>query len=99
MGDFNTRTGIKPDFCDPQLSVLPNVSNASGSRVISTLEQIGRVNRNSEDLTVNKFGVTLLNLCIKSDLRILNGRSIGDLRGAIYKLPIQWEECSRLYSW
>ena len=82
MGDFNARTGIKPDFCDPQIPVLPNVDNASGSRVISTLEQIGRVNRNSEDLTVNKFGVTLLNLCIKSDLRILNGRSIGDLRGA-----------------
>ena len=35
--------------------------------------------RNNQDTSVNEYGQQLLNLCIKTKLRISNGRTRGDL--------------------
>ena len=37
--------------------------------------------KNNEDITVNQYGQQLLQLCIGNKLRILNGRTRGDLQG------------------
>ena len=37
--------------------------------------------RNNQDTSVNEYGQQLLNLCIETKLRILNGRTRGDLQG------------------
>ena len=37
--------------------------------------------RNNQDTSVNEYGQQLLNLCIKTKLRISNGRTRGDLYG------------------
>ena len=37
--------------------------------------------RNNEDISVNMFGEQLIDLCIASKLRILNGRTRGDFQG------------------
>ena len=57
------------------------MSDPSTSKNVSTLEMLGREGKNNEDSTINNYGKTLLDLCIKTDLRILNGRTLGNLPG------------------
>ena len=67
-GDFNARTSnkndiIAPDKFDDELEI----------------EIEGKyMERNSQDKTINKRGEDLLDLCKSLDLRIANGRKIGD---------------------
>ena len=37
--------------------------------------------RNNEDVSLNSYGEQLIQLCIASKLRVLNGRKRGDLQG------------------
>jgi exonuclease III len=79
LGDFNSRTGVIKDFLNSQ--PITDVSDPLDMNTISILEQARRSTRNSSDLSVNNFGKNLIQLCINTDIRILNGRSIGDLLG------------------
>lgn len=74
LGDFNARTGSEPDFIsDDDDDFLPlNADYVIDSSVI---------NRNSKDAKVCTRGKELLEMCISSRLRILNGRTFGDFRG------------------
>lgn len=73
-GDFNARVGIEPDFiCNDCEDPSTNFINYSPDITISS--------RNSEDKTILPRGRNLLELCIQSKLRILNGRKFGDTLG------------------
>ena len=39
--------------------------------------------RNNQHISINEYGQQLLDLCIATKLRILNGRTMGDLQGHI----------------
>ena len=66
MGDLNARTGIRKDWIDLDSVPLPNME---GYKIDHNIEQ-----RVSMDKIVNRYGISLLNLCIASGLKILNGR-------------------------
>ena len=70
QGDLNARTGREKDFVNPHL-VDENDNHKE-------VENMGVIQRNSEDTIVNKRGEELLELCKSLDMVILNGRKIGD---------------------
>ena len=74
LGDFNARTGSEHDFIsDDDDNFLPlNEDYVIDSNII---------NRNSKDTKVCTQGKELLEMCIASRLRILNGRTFGDFKG------------------
>ncbi|CAG2203393.1 unnamed protein product [Mytilus edulis] len=77
QGDFNAYTNTKPDFVAFDNSCT---SNQDDLQYISDQH----IQRNNLDTKlVNNSGKCLLNLCKESNLRILNGRTIGDLHGFI----------------
>ena len=45
--------------------------------------------RNNEDVSLNSYGEQLIQLCIPSKLRVLNGRTRGDLQGHFTYLGYQ----------
>ena len=60
LGDFNARTGDKPDFVtDVELDDYDNCMTNSEN----ILDKYGRKNRNNDDNVVNAFGKKLLMLC------------------------------------
>ena len=77
MGDLNARTGSLNDFVEldelsrPDHDLLPS----------NYLEYIILPSRHNVDQIVNDQGKYLLDTCIESKLRILNGRIIGDSLG------------------
>ncbi|CAG2232931.1 unnamed protein product [Mytilus edulis] len=75
QGDFNAYTNTKPDFVAFDNSCT---SNQDDLQYISD-QNIPRNNLDTK--LVNNSGKYLLNLCKESGLRILNGRTIGDLHG------------------
>ena len=73
-GDFNARTGSLPDYIvndDDTFCPVPDIYSADPAMCT-------RINR---DRNVCAYGNRLLELCQKSNLRILNGRKIGDSIG------------------
>ena len=70
QGDLNARTGREKDFVKSH--------NNEDYRDYKEEEEFGIVQRNSEDITINKRGEELLELCKSLDMVILNGRKIGD---------------------
>lgn len=73
-GDFNSRVSDMPDFIienEKDLQYMPENYETD----------LVRSNRCNEDPTVNQFGKELINLCVSSKLRILNGRTRGDFQG------------------
>ena len=75
-GDFNARTDLLPDYVthDSDLYIL-----LPPDYLVDTF-----IPRKSEDKTVNNYGKELLDLCIASQLRIVNGRIRPDgNRGAL----------------
>ena len=70
QGDLNARTGREKDFVNPHL-VDENDNHKE-------VENMGVIQRNSEDTIVNKRGEELLELCKSLDMVILNGRKAGD---------------------
>ena len=71
--DFNAYANTKPDFISFDDSTKTNFDN----NYIS--DQIMPRN-NLDHKLINNSGQILLNLCRESGLRILNGRTIGDLQ-------------------
>ena len=75
-GDFNARTGNLTDYIinennEDKFLPLPDFYENKSIRK-------GRIN---QDTKVNEFGYELRDLCISANLKILNGRTIGDLSG------------------
>ena len=75
-GDFNARTGTLTDYIENDLdnSFCPMPSGYQ-SDVLH--------DRRSMDKSIHKNGRRLANICIDYNLCILNGRTIGDLRGKV----------------
>ena len=73
-GDFNSRIGVQSDFItegEKDLNYLPQ-----GYQLDCILS-----NRNNKDPSMNEYGRQLLDLCIETKLRVLNGRVRGDFQG------------------
>ena len=73
-GYFNSRAGNEPDYITEDTR---NMSFLPGDYEPDKFT----VSRNNEDVSINYFGQQLLKLCIAAKLRILNGRTRGDLQG------------------
>lgn len=74
-GDLNARTANENYYIVHDTSKHIPVSQ----NYVSDLAPVHRV---SQDRTINNRGKQLLSLCIESGLRLLNGRSTGDLLGS-----------------
>ena len=75
-GDFNARTAnVQPLLQDDKLDFYINNDFSSILNVSSSLS------RNSEDSFINKFGRSLIELCISLNFFIINGMSKGDNQG------------------
>ena len=72
-GDFNSRTGTEPDYITEDTRDLRFLS---ADYELDTFT----VSKNNEDVSINYFGQQLLKLCVSAKLRILNGRTRGDLQ-------------------
>ena len=80
-GDFNSKIGTKADFIveyRKDLDFLPGYE-------LDTFT----THRNNEDVSLNSFGEQLIQLCIASKLRVLNGRTRSDLQGHFTYLGYQ----------
>ena len=73
-GDFNSRTGTLSDFVIEDERDLPFLPENYELNTHLT-------RRNNEDISINRYGEQLIDLCIASKLRILNGRTRGDFQG------------------
>ena len=71
-GDFNARTGVLPDFTTHD----SNVYIPLPPEYVSDVDQA----RFNSDHLVNNYGKEFLNMCISSNLRIVNGRTGSDKR-------------------
>ena len=72
LGDFNARTSKLEDF----------ISNDGSNHINDTSEHsFSPPERQSFDLTSNNHGKKLIDICKSCDLRILNGRTLGDSLG------------------
>lgn len=75
IGDINARTSCVNDYIqldsDKHVPLFDNYRN-----------DISQIQRKSKDTCVTPRGRQLLSLCITSSLRILNGRTMGDLTGS-----------------
>ena len=74
IGDFNARTGNLADYCKEHTNDSIPLPGAYTFDVTST--------RFNQDNTTTVCGKQLLDLCKAASLRILNGRTLGDSRGA-----------------
>ncbi len=74
IGDFNSRVGNLKDFI-----INDDLIGIENNFIYSVDKNFGP--RGHIDSFVNKHGKKLIELCISSGLRILNGRKIGDLGG------------------
>ena len=75
-GDFNSRIGTQNDLI---LESEKDISYLTPDYEIDTTLPI----RNNQDISVNEYGLQLIDLCISSKMRILNGRTRGDLQGHV----------------
>ena len=74
-GDLNARTGSEPDF------IINDVNDTHLPMYDDYCCDVIQEQRYSYDTKVDSRGKQLLDLCIASKLRILNGRIWGDLNG------------------
>ena len=73
-GDLNARTGMKYDFiADDDLKHFDQIANYQ--------PDLQHVKRGNQDKCISSRGNQLIDFCIASNLRILNGRSPGDCTG------------------
>ena len=74
VGDLNARTSDAPDYiANDSDNFIPIYDDY-------TLEELPKT-RNSQDSQLDTRGKHLLEICIQSKLRILNGRCLGDTLG------------------
>ena len=76
LGDFNARTGTKPDYLEAEDNTdIPVPSD------IYEPDTVGTFPRLNLDTGQNKYGENLLSLCKSVPMRICNGRKLGDILG------------------
>ncbi len=75
-GDFNARTACLEDFKNDYIST--HIQTRSGYSVDKSKHNILKQNKDAE---VNNWGREFTDLCKGGNLRILNGRTVGDLFG------------------
>ena len=75
VGDLNARTGTELDFIENDVE-----KHQTDNNEFYILDK-NIVQRNSEDKTLCKRGKTLIELCNTAQIRIINGRCIGDIQG------------------
>ena len=80
LGDFNARTGTKEDYVSDLLQEETELFTRNNEN--SVLEKLKRKNRNNCDQKINVYGNKLLDLCKGFNMRILNGRTLGDSQGS-----------------
>ena len=73
MGDFNGYTGTENDFLDQTINHL-------NSSEIEAMKQILPPRANRDHRNINNYSRHLLNLCLLTELYILNGRTGQDKR-------------------
>ena len=83
--DFNSRIGTQVDFIFEDRKDLDFLPEGYELNTFTT-------DRNNEDVSLNSYGEQLIQLCIASILRVLNGRTQGDLQG--YFAYIGYQGCS-----
>ena len=77
LGDFNSRTGVASDFLHKE----DNSDIPAAQSSMYDNDSRGTISRNNLDKGKNSYGKKLLDFCIDTPLRILNGRKLGDLLG------------------
>ena len=90
MGDFNARTAELNDFV-----TLDNVSYQNCHEYLPTdyTTDIQLPQRQNMDFIINEQGKCLIDLCIESKIRILNGRVMGDSLGSYTYYSSQGKSC------
>lgn len=73
MGDLNSRTGLRQDWIDDGVKDMPGMDWYEPDNF--------NLPRTSKDHTVNRFGASLIELCIENELHTLNGRHVNDQNG------------------
>ena len=73
-GDFHSRIGTTTDFIAEDRKDLDFLPESYELDTLTT-------HRNNEDVSLNSYGEQLIQFCIASKLRVLNGRTRGDLQG------------------
>ena len=93
LGKFNARTGVNPEFILDDNDKFFDLPDDYVPDDLCTL-------RNSEDRkTVNKRGKNLVDMCTALNLRIFNGRTIGDLKGKKTCFKYNGSSVVRLCNW
>ena len=87
LGDFNSRVSRLSDYInndDDKHTPIPDtyISDECENLLV----------RQNEDINTNEYGKQLLSLCQEYQLRILNGRTLGDLNGKL--TCFKWNGCS-----
>ena len=85
LGDFNARTAKLLDY-------IVNDDDRYVDIPVDYIMDVGNTKRNNSDQCTNVFGNRLLELCRASEIRIVNGRKLGDTSGK--KTCYQWNGCS-----
>ena len=86
IGDFNARTGTKPDYVSDFIE-NDDVELIVRSSENTLLDSLNRKHRSNLDSNVNTYGNKLLDICKGLGLRIMNGRTLGDSVGAYTCFP------------
>ena len=81
-GDFNSRIGTKTDYVIDDRKDLHFLPEGYELDTFTT-------HRNNKDVSLTSYGDQLIQLCIASKLRVLNGRTRGDLQGHFTYLGYQ----------
>ena len=79
LGDFNARSGHLADYIESSHHDI--INNEITNNEITTYGTNCVKDRTSCDNTSNQFGRRLTDFCCQTDLKILNGRTLGDLQG------------------
>lgn len=86
QGDFNAYTSLEPDF------ILSDESPFASHTDTHYISDLTLPRNNLDTKRLNNSGKSLLSLCRESGLRIVNGRTIGDLLGNF--TSIHYNGCS-----
>ncbi|CAC5369983.1 unnamed protein product [Mytilus coruscus] len=79
IGDLNARTGQRADYI---VNDSDHINNFDGFDLLpENYITDSEIKRNNQDTSVNIVGTKLLDLCLSSRLRLLNGRFLGDSLG------------------
>ncbi len=82
LGDLNARTGSLPDF-------LMNYKGDNKTDLLYFDSDVEPNKRFNSDTVINDYGKKFLNMCINTDMLIVNGRTDGDIHGRFtYNSPI-----------